>query len=155
MGIISDTFRTLADVYSGSGIHRFSAWGKDAEKYIKSTDSFFRIIDNDGYGLLIGVELNKLSSMHSVEHNIPAGVWDLLPSPTQEINNIYAPDEWFIQISVPYNNCWIKIQEICLRRNLITRKQLNNSTSMLFKLKQIIEVYKEEIIRDPISLFNL
>lgn len=155
MGIIPDTFRQFKDVHSGTGRHRFSAWGKNAKKYISGNDSFFKIVEDSGYGLLFGVGLNKLSSMHSVEYLIPTDVWSLLPSPSKEINKVYNEKDWFILTSGPYNNSWLKIQEICLKRKIIKQVRLNEATIMLFKIEPVINVYKEEIIKNPYNLFGI
>ena len=64
MGIISDTFRQMPGVLTGKGIHRVSAWGRDADK---NSVGLNNLINNDGHALLIGVDIYRLTSMHYVE----------------------------------------------------------------------------------------
>lgn len=155
MGCIPDTFRKLEGVLSGSGMHRFSAWGKKSKDYIKGNESFFQIIEDDGYGLLLGVELNKLSSMHSVEKYINSEIWDLFPKINKEITKFYNPKKWFVLTSDPYTNNWLKIQQIAIEQKLMNETKLGNATTRIFKLKPIANIYKEEILKDPLTLFNL
>lgn len=155
MGIIPDTFRLMPDVKTGTGLHRFSGWGNKANKYTESVNDFFEIINDGGYGLLIGVGLDKLSSMHSVENFIPEKLWNYLLPHTNEIKQIYNEKDWFILTNEPYNRNWLKVQETCINKGIITELKINKSTFMFFKLKPVIEIYKNEILNDPYKLFDI
>ncbi len=74
MGIIADTFRKRDDVRTGEGQFRVSAWGKDWEKNCKG---FQNLIENNGWALLIGVDIYRLSSMHYVEEYLPQKIKDI------------------------------------------------------------------------------
>lgn len=93
MGIIADTFSNMPDVTVGKGIFRISAWGKKAKEAENGLDY---LIKNNGKALLLGVDIYKLTAMHYVESIIPKEINDIF-KPSEEINKIYPPEEWFIE----------------------------------------------------------
>src|SRR6266545_7005971 len=64
MGRIADTFRQRADVVCGSDFFRTCAWGRDAEWHC---DGYQGLLAVDGSCLLLGVGIDRCSSMHAAE----------------------------------------------------------------------------------------
>ncbi len=155
MGIIADTFRCLRNTVTGKGTHRFSAWGNNAEKYV---DNFQNVINNSGYGLLLGVDILSLSAMHFVEHNMKNEIWPkLFSEPNPKIKEIYNPKDWFIKTgnNPPYVRGWLNVQKEAFGKNLIRSGKIGNSSCMLFKLKSVVDIYEYWIESDPYTLFEV
>ena len=64
MGAVSDTFRARKDVVCGTGIHRLCAWGREQARY---SEGYGHLLDTGGAALLIGVGIDRCSSLHLAE----------------------------------------------------------------------------------------
>ena len=153
MGIIPDTFRRQSDVISGGSHHRFAAWGKNADRYAAEVEDFFRIIDDGGFGLLIGVSLTKLSSMHSVEYLLPKEVHNRLYFLPDEIRRDYDPAEWLVVNNRTYIDSWEKLQSQAIQQGVMKIYHLNGCPCSLFPLKPVIRMYEEALKNDPYGFF--
>jgi aminoglycoside N3'-acetyltransferase len=155
MGIIADTFRKTDGVITGKGPHRFSAWGNDQKKYIENFNLF---IKSNSYALLIGVDIESLSAMHFVEHNIPEHIWPkLFPPSNPDVNKYYNRNEWFIKIigRTPYQIGWLNVQKEALSKGLINNCKIGNSNCMLFKIDDIVGIYESRLKNDINHLFEI
>ena len=151
MGIISDTFRKMPDVLTGTGRHRVSAWGKDKDK---NCQGFSNLIENDGRALLLGVDIYRLTSMHYVESKIPEEVRNIL-EPSDEILKYYPADQWYIETGNPPIKAWYKIQDEAYKKGYIIDHKIGNSKCMFFKIRNVIGLYEEAIDKDPLGLYGL
>jgi len=151
MGIVSETFRNMNDVLTGQGIFRVSAWGKDAS--IHSLD-FQHLIDIDGWALLLGVDIYKLSTMHYVEDNLPDEITNIF-KPSDEARKIYPENQWFIEAGEPPVKPWYTIQNSAYEKGLIKDRMIGDSKCMFFKVKDIIGLYRQALQSDPLGLYGL
>ena len=71
MGLVADTFRMLPGTFTGSDVISTSGWGKNGTKAL--TGGLDYAIHNGGKALLFGVDIYKLTAMHYMETNTPAG----------------------------------------------------------------------------------
>jgi len=155
MGIISDIFNKNSDTVIGVGQHRMSAWGKNADIFVNDLN---QLINNNGYALLIGVDIRKLTAMHYVENNIPDNIWPKLFSPMdKEIQDLYNQNEYFITTEdLPkYHIGWLKVQKFAENKGLITRVKIGNADSMFFNIKDVISIYEHELQNNIIELFEI
>jgi aminoglycoside N3'-acetyltransferase len=155
MGIISDTFKLSENVLTGRGQHRMSAWGRKSKEIV---EDFNYLINNNGYALLIGVDIRKLTSMHYVEHCLPNDIWPLLFSKMNpEIMRIYNLDEYFITTEeIPkYHKGWLYIQSIAEKENKLIYGKLGNADCIFFRIKDVISIYENEIQTNLSSLFDI
>jgi len=155
MGIISDLFSRNTDSVIGVGQHRMAAWGKNAGEYIHDLNL---LIDNNGYALLIGVDIRKLTAMHYVESNIPESIWPrLFARMPNEINELYNQNEYFITTEVlpKYHVGWLKVQKLAESKGLITHGKIGNAESMFFNIKEIVSIYEYEIKNNITQLFEI
>ena len=90
MGLIADTFRQRKDVLTGGGIMQISGWGAHARDAV--TGGLDYVLHSGGKGLLLGVDIYKLTAMHYVEYLIPEDI-GRLTAPTDEVNRLYPPEE--------------------------------------------------------------
>jgi aminoglycoside N3'-acetyltransferase len=151
MGLIADTFQRLPGVITGEGMFRVCAWGKDKEIHSRGLS---HLIDNGGYGLLMGVDIYRLSSMHYMEGDLPQQVRDLF-APSQAVKAYYPEDEWFVETGVPPVRDWYKIQDEAYRLKFIRDTMIGKSKCMFFKVRDVVGLYKKALRTDPLGLYRL
>ena len=151
MGIVADTFRKRPDVITGDGVFRVSAWGHDAQKH---SAGFQHLIDNDGYALLLGVDIYRLSAMHYVEDAMPDEIRSKF-KPSPDARAKYPQDQWFIESWVPDTKPWYKIQDEAYAKGLITDTLIGSAKCMLFKVHPVINLYRQALLTRPLELFGL
>ncbi|MFV0363031.1 MAG: AAC(3) family N-acetyltransferase [Suipraeoptans sp.] len=151
MGIVADAFRQRPDVQTGDGHFRVSAWGKDASEHAKG---FRHLIDNDGYALLLGVDIYKLSAMHYVEDALPTEISNRF-KPTKEALTKYPEEQWMIESWMPEVMPWYAIQEEAYAKGLITDGLIGTAKCMFFKVKSVISLYRQALLERPFELYGL
>ncbi len=151
MGIVSDTFRKRPDVKTGEGIFRVSAWGQDADKH---SAGFQHLIDSDGFALMLGVDIYSLSSMHYVEDVLPKEIRSRF-EPSAQARKVYPEDEWIIECWKPDVQPWYKIQNEAYLKGLIKDSYIGNAKCMLFKVKPVIDLYRQALLNNPFELYGL
>ena len=151
MGIVADTFRRLPGVCTGDGVFRVSAWGKDAAAHAKGLRY---LIDTDGWALLLGVDIYKLTAMHSVEDILPDGIKDIF-RPTKEAGLKYPEDEWLIEGGEPPVKPWYTIQERAYHNGMIKEGMIGNCKCMFFKVRDVTGLYREALEQDPYALYGI
>jgi aminoglycoside N3'-acetyltransferase len=151
MGIIADTFKKGADVVTGRGPHRVSAWGAEAELNAKGLGNLHR---HDGYGLLIGVDIYRLTSMHYVEGGMPEEILRIF-RPSKEVLAYYPENEWIIETGKPPVQPWYAIQAQAYEKGYITDGYIGKSKCMFFKVNDVINLYKHALETDPLGLFGI
>lgn len=152
MGIVSDTFRKMPDSITGEGLFRVSAWGKNAAKH--ASMGFQHLIDSDGYALLIGVDIYRMSTMHYVESYLPDEIKNKF-TPTEGARKIYPESEWFIEAWMPTAKPWYIIQERAYGKGYISDAMIGSSKCMLVQVKNVIELYKQALQNEPFKIYGL
>jgi len=153
MGVIADTFRQRPDVVVGRGVHRVAAWGKEAQVYAEQ--GYEHLLAVQGYGLLLGVDINRLSSMHSVEHCVPAAFWERFQLPADIVEK-YPPDRWYVEAGNQTEaSGWNKIQAEAFRKKMIREQIIGKARCLFFKAGDVVGLYREALLRDPDGLFGL
>lgn len=152
MGVIADTFRQRADVSMGKGVIRTVGWGKYADEAAKGGLDY--VLHNGGKALLLGVDIYKLTAMHYVEDALPKEISDMF-APTEEINQKYPPEEWFMEAGEPPVKPWYTIQDMARERGLIREGYIGNCKYMFFDVWDVVSIYKEELERNPYKLYGL
>jgi len=151
MGIISDTFRQLPEVYTGEGVFRISAWGKHAKE---AKNGLKYLITNGGKALLLGVDIYKLTAMHYVEDLLPDRIRNIF-KPSEQVNEIYPPEEWFIETGEPPIKPWYTIQEMAYKKGLIQSGLIGNCHCMFFDIWEVVSLYEKELRENPYKLYGL
>ena len=151
MGVIADTFSRRSDVLTGVGLFRVSAWGKDRE--INSL-GFQNLIDSGGMGLLLGVDIYTLSSMHYMEDYLPKEVQAIF-KPSEKVRRRYPEGEWFVETGRPPVKAWYKIQEEAYRRGYIRDNFIGPCKCMSFVVKDVVGLYRDALKTDPLELYGL
>ena len=151
MGIIADTFRRRPDVLTGVGLHRVAAWGRDREAHSRGLR---RLIDTGGLGLLLGVDIYRLSAMHYVESGLPAAVRRTFEPPEGVLRH-YPADEWYIETGAPPARAWYRIQDEAYRRGFIRDTMIGPCKCMSFVVRDVVGLYEEALRTDPLGLYGL
>ncbi len=151
MGLIADTFRQMPEVVTGEGIFRVSAWGKNADK---ATTGFQYLIDNGGKALLLGVDIYRLTAMHYVEDLLPQQIRDIF-KPSEEVNKLYPPDQWFIETGEPPVKPWYTIQAMAYEKGMIKTGQIGACKCMFFDIWDVVGLYRNELKNRPLKLYGI
>ncbi len=152
MGVIADTFRQRDDISMGKGVIRTVGWGLHAEEAARGGLDY--VLHNGGKALLLGVDIYKLTAMHYVEDALPKEISDMF-APTEEINQKYPPEEWFMEAGEPPVKPWYTIQDMARERGLIREGDIGNCKYMFFDVWDVVSIYKEELERNPFKLYGL
>lgn len=151
MGIISDTFRKGKDVKTGTGMFRVSAWGAEIEK---NCAGYANLHARDGYGLLLGVDIYRLTSMHYVEDHLPDEIRNIF-KPSPEVQIFYPTDQWYVEAGRPPEMAWYKIQTKAYENGLIRELNIGNAKCMFFKVNSVIGLYKQALEKDAFGLYGV
>lgn len=151
MGLIADTFKRDPEVVLGNDQWPVAAWGAEAELNAKGLSNLHQ---KDGYALLIGVDICRLTSMHYVEGNLPEEV-RAITRPSDEVRKKYAESEWYVETGTPPSYAWYAIQDEARRRGYFTEKKIGNSPCMFCKVNEVIGLYRHALETDPLGLYRL
>lgn len=151
MGVISDTFKTLPGVVTGPGFFRVSAWGRGAEEYSKGLG---KLVNENGWALLLGVDIHRLTAMHTQDENQPNEVTALF-KPPEEVLAVYPADQWFVETGRPPEDAWGKIQAEADRRRLIRHGRIGECSCMLFRVGEVVGIYADALKNDPFGLYGI
>ena len=154
MGWIVDTFRKRPDVFLGKDLHRVCAWGRDAARHAESQYRY--LVEIDGWTLLIGVDVDRVSSLHLAEENpgIPEAIYRMLEPPPDLLRD-YSPDRWSIGYGSTPDYAWAKVWEKADRQNLIRKGKIGQADCALFKTRALLEIYQDWLREDPFGLFGV
>lgn len=152
MGVIADTFRQRGDVLTSGGIMQISGWGKHAGEAV--TGGLDHVLHNGGKGLLLGVDICKLTAMHYVEYLMPPELASFT-APTAAVNSLYPPEEWFIEVGQLPEKGWYKIQRQALELGIIKEFNIGSCHAMFFDLRQVVALYEHALKTDPLGLFGI
>lgn len=153
-GVIPETFRKRNGVTrSLHPLFSVAAVGPKAKEIVeagkvKSTDSWKRVLELDGYILLIGVGLEVCSAMHLAEELVqfPKHILEKI-TPPKWLFEKYPPGEWDFDFG-PYPN-FAKLEEPCLKHNIMKTVKVGEATLKLVKLRDLIELYVEYLRKNP------
>ena len=153
MGVISDTFRKMPGVICGKGLHRVCAWGREAEQHSRD---YRHLVDVDGSVLLMGVGIDRCSSMHLAEETVrlPEAITSVFTLPP-DIRRDYDPSRWSVGYGSTPDDAWMKVYQEADRRGLIKHQQIGNADCLLFKAQSVILIYEHWLRTDPFGLFGM
>lgn len=157
MGAIADTFRSWPGTCLGKGIHRVCAWGRDADLHSRG---YAHLLSVDGWALLIGVGITRLSSMHTAESKVewPAAITDAFRLP-EDIRRDYPEAEWYVEyrqpgqpeLAPPWEKVWVEAE----RRGLIRHGRIGQAECTLFKARPVVDIYEEYLRADPYGFWEV
>ena len=152
MGAVADTFRQLPDTLTGRDTISTSGWGKHADEALKGGLDY--ALHNGGKALLFGVDIYKLTAMHYVEGITPKDI-NAQFAPTDEINRIYPPSEWFIEAGHPPVKAWYTIQAMAYEKGIINETNIGSCKVMFFDIWDVVSIYENALKTDPYGLWGM
>jgi len=152
LGAVADTFRKRPDVICGTSFHRGCAWGRDAHLHCQN---YRRLLEIDGWALLLGVDIGRCSSMHLAESvPIPEEIRKRFEVPTDILQD-YPQDRWSIGYGSTPDDPWAKVWTEAQQRGLIRTRTIGHAECKLFKAKAMVSIYEELRRADPFALFGV
>ncbi|TVR57793.1 MAG: aminoglycoside N(3)-acetyltransferase [Spirochaetaceae bacterium] len=152
MGIIADTFRSRADVYCGSDIHRTAAWGRDARWHCTGYDGLLAV---DGTSLLLGVGIDRCSSMHAADFiPIPDAISAYWAAPA-DVQAAYDPHDWDVGCGETPDDAWEKVWRQADADGLIRHAQIGAAACHHFRARSVVGIYMEWRKTDPYGLYGV
>lgn len=153
MGAIADSFRTHAGVHCGAELHRTAAWGREAEWHCSG---YHGLLALNGWCLLIGVGIDRCSSMHAAEAvPLPPEIAAYLDVPP-ELLRLYDPSLWGIGYGdgTP-EDAWGKVWECADRQGLIRHGSICSAPSHFFRARSVVGMYRDWRRTDPHGLYGV
>jgi len=112
-----------------------------------------KLLELDGYILLIGVGLDRCSSMHLTEERvqIPKRILDKTTLP-QELREKYPENEWDVGFG-PYPD-FPKMEEPYFKHKIIKTVKIGKATVKIARLRDMIDLFAEYLKRNPDSFYT-
>jgi aminoglycoside 3-N-acetyltransferase len=152
MGRISDTFRQRPDVICGHSFFRTCAWGRDAAWH---TNGYHGLLAVDGWCLLLGVGIDRCSSMHAAEDSpLPNEISRCWAIP-EHVQAVYDPAEWSIGYGGTPDDAWQMVWQKADQRGLVRHQQIGQARCSLFKARSVVSIYKQLRQTDPYRLYGV
>ncbi len=151
MGVIADEFRHRPGTVLGPGFHRVCAWGRDAGHF---AEGYHRLLEADGWALLLGVGIDRCSSMHQAERVALPERIAALTRPPDAVRALY-PDDLYIAYGGTPCDAWEAVRAEAEARGLIRRGRIGRAECMLFRARPVVGLYEAALRDDPWTLFGV
>jgi aminoglycoside 3-N-acetyltransferase len=145
-GITPETFRKRKSV--ARGLHPSLSIAASGPKAEVLSEGWHRLLELDGYILLIGVGLDRCTAMHLAEKRVrfPDRILTKITPPNWFVEK-YPEEEWEWDIG-PYPD-FAKLTQPCIGRGIMKTTKIGEATLRLVKLRQLIDLYVEYLERNP------
>jgi aminoglycoside 3-N-acetyltransferase len=152
MGAVADLFCQQPGTVMGQGPHRVCAWGRDANRH---SEGYQYLRSIDGLVLLIGVGIDRCSSMHLAEQvPLPDEIeayWRL----PEDLQRDYPSEEWAIGYGGPPGDSWGKVLAEAERRGWVRHGRLGSANYLLFRVDPVVSLYEHFRRTEPFALFGV
>jgi len=153
-GAIAETFRKRKGVLrSRHHVFSLSAFGPHAQEIIDaghkdSRAGWKKLLELEGYILLLGVGLGNCSAMHLAEERVtlPKHISDKVTAPKWFVER-YPPNEWEWDFG-PYPD-FTKLEKPCIQRGIMKTIKVGKAALKLAKLRELIDLYAEYLETNP------
>jgi aminoglycoside 3-N-acetyltransferase len=145
-GIIPETFRKRKGVVRGS--HPSNSVAAFGPKARELSEGWHKLLELDGYILLIGVGLDRCTAMHLAEKRVrfPERILKKITPPKWFVEK-YPEGEWEWDFG-PYPD-FARLTEPCLERGIMKSVKVGEATLRLVRLRELIDLYVEYLEKDP------
>jgi len=153
-GTIPEAFRKRKGVLrSLHHVFSLAAFGPHAQEIIDaghkdSRQGWKKLLELEGYILLLGVGLENCSAMHLAEERVtlPKHISDKVTAPKWFVDK-YPPNEWEWDFG-PYPD-FAKLQGPSIERGIMKTVKVGNATFKLVRLRGLIDLYVEYLKANP------
>jgi aminoglycoside N3'-acetyltransferase len=109
----------------------------------------------DGWALLIGVGIDRCSSMHQAEKvGFPNEIVRCFQVP-EEILIDYPADTWSVGYGSTPEDGWAKVWDEANRQGLVRQGRMGQADCKLFKARAMAGIYENWLRIDPYGLFGV
>ncbi|MHB0877592.1 MAG: AAC(3) family N-acetyltransferase [Anaerolineae bacterium] len=153
LGVVADAFSYRQDVVCGTGLHRVCAWGHEA---LEHSRGYAHLLEVDGWALLIGVGIDRCSSMHLAEESVPLppALERYLAVP-DEVAGHYPADLWAVGVEQSAADPWMKVWDEALRRGIVRHGRIGSAECSLFKARAMVSIYEDFRRDDPYGVYEV
>jgi aminoglycoside 3-N-acetyltransferase len=145
-GVIPETFRKRKGVVRG--LHPSNSIAASGPKAEILSEGWHRLLELDGFILLIGVGLDVCSAMHLAEKYVefPDRILKKITPPKWFVEK-YPEEEWEWDFG-PYPD-FAKLTQPCIERGIMKTTRVGEATLKLVKLRELIDLYVEYLKKNP------
>lgn len=154
LGRIVDTFCRRPGTCLGQGLHRVCAWGRQAEEHARL--GYRHLVAIDGLTLLIGVGIDRCSSMHLAEGTvgIPPAIRALC-EPPEALRQEYLREHYNIGYGGTPEDAWQKVWQRANQQGLVRAGQIGQADCYLFRTRAMLNIYEDWLRLDPFGLYGV
>ncbi|UCD93117.1 MAG: AAC(3) family N-acetyltransferase [Methanobacteriota archaeon] len=145
-GRLPDTFwRRKEAARSSNPVFSIAAIGKNAKELCKG---WKKVLEADGYILLLGVDLGRCTAMHLAEERVefPEHILKKMTMPPELVEN-YPDPEWETDFG-PYPD-FPKMEEPCREHGIMMETKIGKAQVKLIRLRELIDLYAEYLRENP------
>jgi aminoglycoside N3'-acetyltransferase len=147
MGVIADFFRDQSDVVLGPEFHRVAAAGPNAPM-LAAGDTYVPFLAADGWVLTIGVDITRVSCLHTAETGIDQ------PPPARglpaAITERYPPDAWYVDWHDPLvvrgEDPWLQVQAAAIAADEIQQVSIGQTKCLFFRARPVVARYRRWLL---------
>ncbi|MGD0028639.1 MAG: AAC(3) family N-acetyltransferase [Candidatus Bathyarchaeia archaeon] len=145
-GAIPETFRKRNGVIRGS--HPSNSVAALGPRARELSEGWHKLLELDGYILLIGVGLDRCTAMHLAEKRVrfPERILKKITPPKWLLEK-YSEGDWEWDFG-PYPD-FAKLTKPCLESGIMKTVTVGESTLRLVRLRELIDLYVEYLEKDP------
>jgi aminoglycoside 3-N-acetyltransferase len=151
-GNIPESFRKRKGVVRG--LHPSNSVAAMGQKAKELAEGWHKVLELDGYILLIGIGLDRCTAMHLAEKRVhfPERILKRITPPKWFVEK-YPEGEWEWDVG-PYPN-FAKLTQPCLERGIMKTVKVGGASMKLVKLRELIDLYVEYLEKDPDLFYDL
>lgn len=160
VGIISETFRRRSNAYrSLHPVHSVAAIGKDARQITEGHNKcetgcgtgtpYHKIRDMGGKVMLLGVDMDRNTIMHSLEEEINAMYLRTLNIPAPTYLDNYKDRSFTLKKFPPGHRDFIGITPILKSKDAIIEGRMGNAAVKVMKVRELFDICMEVLKKDP------
>ena len=161
VGRISEVFRQRKDaVRSLHPVHSVAAVGKYAEYITSDHDKcetgcgegtpYSKLAELGGKVMLLGVDMDRNTIMHSLEEEINACYLKTLDIPAPSYIDDFKNKKFTLKQFPPGHRDFIGITPILRRKDALIEGKIGNAVVMVIKIKELFEIGLDILRQDPL-----
>jgi aminoglycoside 3-N-acetyltransferase len=151
-GSIPETFRKRKGVVRG--LHPSNSVAALGPKAKELAEGWHKVLELDGYILLIGVGLDFCTAMHLAEKRVhfPERILKRITPPKWFVEK-YPEGEWEWDVG-PYPD-FAKLTQPCFARGIMKTVKVGDASLKLVKLRELIDLYVEYLDKDSDFFYDV
>ena len=161
VGYLSEAFRNRQGVLrSLHPVHSVAAYGKNAEYITKDHDKcetgcgegtpYLKVAELGGKAMLLGVDMDRNTTMHSMEEAIDAKYLLTLDIPAPTYIDDYKNKKFTLKKFPPGHRDFLSMTPLLRKNMLMTEGKIGNALVKVIDVKAMFKLGKELMEKDPL-----